>query len=296
MSAPIAVQGQQGRTGPIIEAASLRKQYAQVRLFDRMLGRQSASTLALNDVSLSVSAGERVGIVGESGSGKTTLARALVRLVQPDAGTVSFRGQDIAQLRGRELAALRRRVQLIYQDPYSSLNPAMTIGAAIGEPARVHRLVASADVDNRVADLMMQVGLSGTLRERRPAALSGGQRQRVAIARALAASPEVLIADEAVSALDVSIQAQILHLFASLQRELGLTLIFISHQLATVAQLCERVVIMYRGCIVEDGPTAQVFAAPSYPYTQSLLQAQPGQGRLRSRNGQVSQTQTVRLP
>jgi len=271
---------------PLLEMQGLCKEFSHRRPTDRLLRRPASRTRALDDVSLSVAAGETIGIVGESGSGKSTFARTLVRLVDPDAGTIRFRGEDVLALRGSELAGLRRRMQLVYQDPYSSLNPAMTIGDAIAEPALVHGLVDKAGAERRVSELMSQVGLSSGLRDRRPAALSGGQRQRVAIARSLAAEPEVLIADEAVSALDVSIQAQILHLFARLQRELGLTLIFVSHQLATVAQLCERVVIMYRGQIVEAGPTVEVFARPRHGYTAALLQAHPGQNRLRERNGQ----------
>jgi len=267
---------------PLLEVQGLRKEFRSIGLLDRLTHRPRANTLALDDVSLSIAAGETVGIVGESGSGKSTLARSLVRLVEPDAGTIRFMGEDIGRLHGAELALLRRRMQLIYQDPYTSLNPVLTIGAAIAEPALVHGLVKKANAEQRVADLMSQVGLSPGLRDRHPAALSGGQRQRVAIARSLAAEPRMLIADEAVSALDVSIQAQILHLFARLQRELGLTMIFVSHQLATVAQLCQRVLIMYRGQIVEAGPTAEVFARPRHGYTAALLEAHPGKGRLQA--------------
>jgi len=265
----------------ILEIDSVRKEFVKRSLLDRVKGTPGSNTLALDDVSLAVAASETVGIVGESGSGKSTLARLLVGLVKPDAGDIRFHGDAIAAMGGRELKQLRRRMQLIYQDPYSSLNPALTVKVAIAEPVRVHGLAGERNLDGRVAELMELVGLSPGLMERRPAALSGGQRQRVAIARALAVEPEVLIADEALSALDVSIQTQVLQLFAQLQRELGLTLIFISHQLGTVRHLCERVCIMHEGRIVECGPTADVFNSPSMPYTKQLLAAQPGQDRIR---------------
>jgi oligopeptide transport system ATP-binding protein len=258
-----------------VRVTGVSKTYARRSLDDRLRRRPGAVTVALDDVSLTVNPRESIGIVGESGSGKTTLARTLVQLVMPDTGRVEVAGVDVAAARGRALAALRRRIQLVYQDPYSSLNPALTVAQAIAEPAVVHGLVAKQHARQRVEELMGQVGLGHGLVDRRPRELSGGQRQRVAIARALAAEPTILVADEAVSALDVSIQAQVLRLFAQLQDELGLTLIFVSHQLATVAQLCERVAIMYRGRIVEIGPTADVFSRPGHGYTDALLRAHP---------------------
>ena len=268
---------------PILAVEGLRKLYSKRSLSDRLARRAAAGTLALDDVSLAVAPREALAIVGESGSGKTTLAHSIVRLVQPDAGRIEFRGQDILRASRGELPALRRRIQLIYQDPYSSLNGAMKIGETIIEPALVHRLVDRSAAPARLAELMDQVGLNPSLVERRPRALSGGQRQRVAIARALAAEPEILIADEAVSALDVSVQAQVIRLLARLQAELGLTLIFVSHQLAIVAQLCERVAIMYRGRLVEVGPTRDVFRRPRHGYTATLIHAHPGGRRLRER-------------
>jgi oligopeptide/dipeptide ABC transporter ATP-binding protein len=268
---------------PILALEGLRKEFARRSMADRLAGRPGAKTLALDDVTLSVGAGEALGLVGESGSGKTTLAQTLVRLLEPDAGRIEFDGRDILAASGRELRAIRRRIQMIYQDPYSSLNSALRIGEAIVEPALVHGLVDRSDSGARLAELMDQVGLGADLASRRPEALSGGQRQRVAIARSLAAEPDVLIADEAVSALDVSVQRQIIDLFAHLQRELGLTLIFVSHQLATVAQLCERVAIMYKGRLVEIGPTREIFSRPAHGYTASLIQAHPGGRRLRDR-------------
>ncbi|MFZ2049510.1 MAG: ABC transporter ATP-binding protein [Solirubrobacteraceae bacterium] len=273
----------EAETDSILKIEDLRLEFVRRSLSDRLARRPGASTLALNDVSLSIPPQQALAIVGESGSGKTTLARSLVRLVDPDAGRIEFHGQDILKVSRSTLPSIRRRIQLVYQDPYSSLNSAMRIGEAIIEPALVHGLIGKEQAPARLEELMSQVGLSPDLATRRPRALSGGQRQRVAIARALAAQPEVLIADEAVSALDVSVQAQVIRLFARLQAELGLTLIFVSHQLATVAQLCERVAIMYRGSLVEIGPTAEVFSKPRHGYTAALIQAHPGGRRLRDR-------------
>jgi peptide/nickel transport system ATP-binding protein len=267
----------------ILAIEGLRKLYTKRSLTDRMTRRPGAGMLALDDVSLDVAPREALAIVGESGSGKTTLAHSIVRLVQPDAGQIMFRGRDILKASRGELPALRRRIQLVYQDPYSSLNGALKIGDAIIEPALVHGLVEKQHAAERLAELMEQVGLNPALAQRRPRALSGGQRQRVAIARALAAQPEILIADEAVSALDVSVQAQVIRLLARLRAELGLTLIFVSHQLAIVAQLCERVAIMYRGQLVEVGPTREVFEKPRHGYTANLIAAHPGGRRLRER-------------
>jgi oligopeptide/dipeptide ABC transporter ATP-binding protein len=231
--------------------------------------------VAVNHVSFEVAKNGAMGIVGESGSGKTTLARCLIRLHEPDAGSIVFRGRDITQADGAELLNIRRRIQMVFQDPYTSLNPRLSVGAAILEAGRVHGRVPPADGRQFVEGLLERVGLSQSQADRRPHSLSGGQRQRVAIARALAVGPELLIADEAVSALDVSVQAQILNLFADLRSELGLTLIFISHQLAVISHLCDHVAIMYLGRIVEYGSTECVFANPQHPYTRALLEAHP---------------------
>jgi oligopeptide transport system ATP-binding protein len=264
---------------PLLRIEGLDKVFVSKRGLDRFRAGGGTRTAALSDVALTVRRGDTVGIVGESGSGKTTLARSIVRLVEPDAGTIEFEGRNLLGLKGRELANARRRIQMVYQDPYSSLNPARSVGAAIAEPIRVHGLREKQDVDARVAELMDQVGLTAAFAKRRPRELSGGQRQRVAIARALAAEPEILIADEAVSALDVSIQAQVINLFHELQQSLGLTMLFVSHQLAAVAQVCSRVAIMYRGQLVEEGPTMEVFERPRHGYTLALLRAHPGQQR-----------------
>ncbi len=245
-----------------------------------ILGRRQESFRALDEVSLSIEQGETVALVGESGSGKSTLARVIVRLVEPDGGSVWLDGEDLLGRDRRQLAALRRRVQLVFQDPYASLNPRRSIGSAIAEPAVVHDCVpAGESVDGYVAGLLRRVGLPERLATRLPRELSGGQRQRVAIARALAVKPEVLIADEALSALDVSVQAQILNLFEELRGELGLTMLFISHQLPLVGHVADRIVVLYRGRVVESGPPAAIFEHPAHPYTAGLIGAQPGRHR-----------------
>ena len=230
---------------------------------------------ALHGVSLEIAAGETLGLVGESGSGKTTLARCITRLVEPDEGSVVFDGAELTSLQGGDLRRMRRRIQTVFQDPYTSLNPRMTVGSAIAEPLRVHGIAGRADAQAKVAELLDLVGLAAPLARRFPRELSGGQRQRVAIARSLAPQPELLIADEAVSALDVSVQAQILNLLLDLTEHLGLTMIFISHQLSVIASVADHVAVMYLGRVVEHGPVEEVFARPQHPYTAALLAANP---------------------
>jgi ABC-type glutathione transport system ATPase component len=227
--------------------------------------------VAVDSVSLSVPAGGAVGLVGESGSGKTTLARAIAGIQALDAGRIELDGVAT----GRRSREQHRRIQLVFQDPFSSLNPRLKIRGVLTELLAVHGLARGAEADARCAQLMELVGLPVAALDRRPAAFSGGQRQRLAIARALAVSPSVIIADEPVSALDVSIQATILQLFRSIRAELGVGLLLISHDLAVVGQLCEEVAVMYRGRIVERGPRDQVFDDPQDPYTQELLRAVP---------------------
>ena len=231
--------------------------------------------VALDGVSLRLEKGQGLGLVGESGSGKSTMARCLVRALEPDSGRIVLDGQDVITANSRELQGIRRRVQLVYQDPYSSLNPRLRVGTALAEPARVHGLISKNDQAELVGKLLERVGLPASAAKRRPRELSGGQRQRVAIARALSVQPDIILADEAVSALDVSIQAQILKVLRDLRNDLGLGILFIAHQLPLIAQLCERVAVMYLGRIVEEGPTQRVFTRPGHPYTIALMRANP---------------------
>ena len=228
---------------------------------------------AVDDVSFTIGRGELVGLVGESGSGKSTVANCVMRLVTPTGGTIRLKGTDITHLSRRALRPLRRDMHMVFQDPYSSLDPRMTCGQIVGEPIDVQGLAHSRDLDRQVVKLFDQVGLRDELRFRYPHELSGGQRQRVGLARALALSPALLVADEPVSALDVSVQASILNLLRDLQQQLGFSCLFITHDLATVEYLCDRVAVMYLGKIVEFAPTAELFADPKHPYTQSLLSA-----------------------
>lgn len=261
---------------PLLSVDNLVKYYeGKSTLIEQITGRSKPRLVALDGVSLELRRNEVLGLVGESGSGKTTIARCIVGLETPNQGTVVFDGQDVLAAESAKLRQIRRDMQLIYQDPYSSLNPRMTVGRAISEPALVHGLVEQNGVDALVRSLLGQVGLPETVAALRPRALSGGQRQRVAIARALSLRPRIIIADEAVSALDVSIQAQILNLFSGLIQSLGLAMIFIAHQLSVIAQLSDRVAIMYLGRIVETGPTAEIFSRPRHPYTAALLEAHP---------------------
>jgi oligopeptide/dipeptide ABC transporter ATP-binding protein len=234
---------------------------------------------ALDGVSLKLTGGQVLGLVGESGSGKSTLAKCLVRLLDPDRGRVLYRGRDVAGARGPQLMAVRRAMQLIYQNPYASLNPLIAVGEAIAEPAWVHSLIERRERRRFAGEMLQMVGLSPETALRRPAELSGGQRQRVAIARAMAVQPDVLIADEAISSLDVSAQAQILDLLAGLREDRGVGILLISHQLPVVAQIADTVAIVYLGRIVESGPATRVFSAPGHPYTHALLAAQPGAHR-----------------
>lgn len=264
---------------PILQVDNIYKYFAgRYSLIDRVRGRPEPRLVALDGISLDLDTNQVLGLVGESGSGKTTTARCIVRLEAPDQGSITFDGQDVLAADAETLRKIRRDMQLIYQDPYSSLNPRMSVQTAISEPALIHGLVDKDGAEGLVRDLLERVGLPQSVATLRPRALSGGQRQRVAIARALALKPRVIIADEAVSALDVSIQAQILNLFGELIRDLGLGMIFIAHQLSVIAQLSDRVAIMYLGRIVETGPTVQVFARPRHPYTAALLAAHPHLG------------------
>ena len=242
---------------------------------ERVSRAEAPAHTAVDDVSFDLVHGEILGLAGGSGSGKTTLARCLIRLVEPDGGQVVLDGSDVLAAGGATLRELRRRMQMVFQDPFASLNPRMTVQAALSEAGRVHRRPGSDDADDFVRRLLGQVQLSPSTAARLPRELSGGQRQRVAVARALAVGPDVLIADEAVSALDVSVQAQLLALFLDLRAELGLSVLFVAHQLAVIAEVCDRVAIMQDGRIVELGPTAETFAHPRHEYTRALLAAHP---------------------
>jgi len=237
--------------------------------------RQVGTVHAVDGVSLQVRAGETLGLVGESGSGKSTLARCLVRMLAPTAGEIEFDGRRIDQLRDAELRPLRRDLQMIFQDPYASLNPRKRVGAIVGAPLRMHRVGDRAARRKRVLELLDAVGLTAAHYERFPHEFSGGQRQRVSIARALALSPRLVVADEPVSALDVSVQAQILNLLADLRDDLGLTYVFVSHDLAVVRQVSDRVAVMYLGRLVEVSPAEELYERPIMPYTAALLAAVP---------------------
>ena len=259
--------------GHLLEATDLRKTFpVQTGAF----AHSNRRAVAVDDVSLSVARGETLGIVGESGSGKTTLARILVRLTEPDSGTIRFLGEDWLGARGASLRSLRRRIQMVFQDPVASLNPRMRVGAIVSEPLAIHETQLSREERRkRAAAILDAVGLGADSLDRFPHEFSGGQRQRIGIARALILRPELVLADEPVSALDVSIGAQILELLARLQREFSLTLILISHSLPVVAQLANRIAVMQAGKVVEIGSAAQILSAPQHPYTQSLIAAVP---------------------
>jgi oligopeptide/dipeptide ABC transporter ATP-binding protein len=241
-------------------------------LFDRLGGREREVLRAVDGVDLEIWRGEALGLVGESGCGKTTLGRCIVGLYRPTAGEVRFEGELLPEKRGR---AQRRRMQMVFQDPYSSLNPRMTVRQTLEELLRVHEMVSRSKVEERCRELLALVGLGNQFLDAYPRQFSGGQRQRVSIARALALEPDLLVADEPVSALDVSVQATVLRLLEKLRQELGLTLLFIAHNMAVVRHVCDRVAVMYLGRIVETAPTEKLFSDPRHPYTQGLLRAVP---------------------
>lgn len=242
--------------------------------FPTRAGRGAPVVRAVEDVSFDVPRNTIVGLVGESGSGKTTTGRAVLRLLAPTAGRIVFDGADITQLDQRGMLPWRRRMQIVFQDPYASLNPRMSVAEILGEALDTHRLAQDRRAA-RIGELLERVGLNADQARRYPHEFSGGQRQRIGIARALAVEPDFIVADEPVSALDVSVQAQVLNLLQDLQRDLGLAMLFVAHDLAVVDYLCEEVVVMYLGRVMERGPTRQVYAAPRHPYTQALLSAAP---------------------
>jgi peptide/nickel transport system ATP-binding protein len=268
---PLAGEGP-GVRAPLAAARALSKEYPVHRgLFHRRVG----TVRAVDRVDLEIRRGECLALVGESGSGKTTLGRCLIRLLEPTSGSVVFDGEDLLALAPRELRARRRRFQMVFQDPWGSLDPRQRVGAIVAEPLVVHEKLDRDDAAQRVAELLTSVGLDPALAGRWPHELSGGQRQRVGIARALAAGPDLLVADEPVSALDVTIRSQILDLLADLRRRLGLALLFISHDLGAVARLADRVAVLYQGRVVELAAVDDLFHRPLHPYTVSLLSAVP---------------------
>jgi oligopeptide transport system ATP-binding protein len=257
---------------PLLSVQHLKKYFP---IHSGIFGRATAYVKAVDDVSFTINSGETFGLVGESGCGKTTAGRAVLRLHEPDAGVIRFDGTDLLSLGKQDLRRKRRDMQIIFQDPYASLNPRMTIRTIVGEPFAIHGIARGAEREQRVADLLKTVGLDSSVMNRYPHEFSGGQRQRIGIARALALKPKFVVADEPVSALDVSIQAQIINLLGDLQQQFGLTYLFISHAIPVIEHISTRIGVMYLGKLVEVGTSQQICSVPKHPYTQALLSAVP---------------------
>ncbi len=256
----------------LVEAEDLKIYFP---IFGGFFQRKVGDVRAVDGVSFEIRKGETLGLVGESGCGKSTTGRALIRLREATGGTVRFDGKDLAALSRDELRRMRRRMQIIFQDPYSSLNPRMTVGSIVSEPIETHHLAKGKEKDNRVQELLRLVGLNPNYTNRYPHEFSGGQRQRIGVARALAVEPEFIVCDEPISALDVSIQAQVMNLLVDLREEFGLTYLFIAHDLSAVRHISDRVGVMYLGTMVEIGPPSAIYETPGHPYTRALLSAVP---------------------
>jgi oligopeptide/dipeptide ABC transporter ATP-binding protein len=268
----VATRASSSQTDALVEVQGLRKYFGSANTLFSGLSRQ---VKAVEDVSFSVAAGEVVGLVGESGSGKTTVGRSILRLIEPTAGNVYFDGQEITHLAPLDLRRLRKDMQIIFQDPYASLNPRLTVEQTLGQPLDIHRIAVGPQRGDHLVRMLERVGLSAAHLKRYPHEFSGGQRQRIGIARSLSVRPRFVIADEPVSALDVSVQAQIINLLQDLQRDLGLALLFIAHDLGVVEYISDRVIVMYLGRIVEIAPARELYVNPRHPYTEALLSAIP---------------------
>ena len=273
-SLPATQQASDGAGQPMLEVRNLKVYFPVTK--GLILQRQVGSIKAVDDVSFNIMPGETLGLVGESGSGKSTTARTILQLIRPTSGEVIIDGQDLAKLKGAQLRQMRRRLGIVFQDPVGSLNPRMSAGNIVGEPIKIHRLHQSAqDFRDKVATLLETVGLSAAMASRFPHEFSGGQRQRLGVARALAAQPGLIVLDEPVSALDVSIQAQIINLLQDLQQQLNVAYLFIAHDLSVVRHIADRVAVMYLGKIVEITTKEELYANPTHPYTKALLSAVP---------------------
>lgn len=299
LASSVAAAGQARAGSPAPEHGAARPQHAcdellraesLTRAFQRSGGvfSRGAPLLALRGVDLIVRRAEAVGVVGESGCGKSTLGRVLIHLLKPTRGRVLFEGEDLSSISSVRLRALRRRMQMVFQDPFLSLDPRRSVGAQIADGMLIHGLSDRQGVGDEVTRLLRQVGMDPDHARRLPHEFSGGQRQRIAVARALATRPDFIVADEPVSALDVSIQAQVVNLFADLRAQLGLSLLFISHDLHVVRHLCDRVIVMYLGRVMEEGPAEDLFKSPAHPYTRALLAATPSLRRRSTGAGGLS--------